>query len=96
MFAFVHATEHETLSAQMASPTTFNLQRYLLNPAQPTGGAGSWDTVHQAAHDDGAAWYDVQPSLPMTDQQVGSPWWTFVNSSEHVALSGAALAASFA
>ena len=97
-FAFDHANEHSILSMQMASPSTYNLQRYLLDPAMPgAAGAGQWDMVHQQAHDDAAAWYSVQPSLPLVDtqQSEGSQQqWLFVNSQEHIALSGAALAAS--
>lgn len=92
-FEFDHAQAHASLSWAMASPNTFNLQRYLLDPQTSPTPSGNWATDHQQAHDDAATWYG-QPSLPMVDETVGSPMWLFTNSTEHDSLNLSALVAS--
>lgn len=98
MWSFDHANEHAKLTAQMNAPSVFNLVRYLLDPIPPTAlnGTDNWDQNHAQAHDDAAAWYNVQPSLILVDvnqQDAGQfQMWQFINHQEHVALATAALA----
>ena len=96
-FVFDHAQEHVKLTAQMGSPSSYNLINYLLDPMPPgsMGGASLWDLNHNQAHDDAANYFGVQPSLPLIDSpsQLPAPfaWFLFVNAQEHSALNGAAL-----
>ena len=100
-FVFDHAQEHVKLTAQMGSPTTYNLINYLLDPMPPgsMGGASLWDMNHQQAHDDAANFFNVQPSLTLIDSPTQRPgpfqWFLFTNSQEHVALNQAALLSAY-
>jgi hypothetical protein len=98
-FAFDHQQEHQKLVAQMgAGSTPFTLINYRLDPMPPEtwqSGATLWDMNHQQAHDDAAAFFNVQPSLDLVDtptQQAGPfQWFLFINSQEHNALNQAAI-----
>ena len=100
-FAFDHANEHVKLTAQMATPGSFNLISYLLDPMPPDsmGGASLWDMNHQMAHDDAGHYFGVEPSLQLIDSPTQQPgafqWFLFANSQEHNALSQAALLSGY-
>lgn len=98
MWSFDHANEHLTLVRAMTNSGAFNLAPYLLDPMPPNAmdGAGNWDMVHQQAHDDAAAYFNAEPSLPLidssTERQGQFQTWLFINSQEHILLSQAARA----
>lgn len=97
-WAFDHQQEHVKLTAQMGSPTPFNLINYLLDPMPPDAldnPATLWSMNHQQAHDDAANYFNVQPSLTLVDtptqRQAPFQWYLFTNSREHNALNQAAI-----
>ena len=92
-FQFDHAQAHVSLTWAQLTPSTGTLANYLLDPMLRVsiGAPDLWSLDHQQAHDDAAAYYGVEQSLPLPDETTGDPFWTFVNDQEHQALATAAL-----
>jgi hypothetical protein len=93
-FQFDHAQAHITLTRGTPVQRRSNLANFLLDPMINGIGPTVWGMNHQTAHDREARVFVVQPSQILADETTGSPWWTWVNSKEHEALSAALLAAT--
>lgn len=90
-FAFDHAQAHVSLARATPTERRSNLANFLLDPMIDVVGPTVWSMNHQQAHDREARVFSVQPSQVLADELTGSPWWTWVNSKEHEALSAALL-----
>lgn len=87
MFAWSHHLQHQGLFWKAGPPHTPATVFTEFTDANP---AEMWQVDHQQAHDEMANVFNVQPSLRMVDEPIGSPIWTFWNWTEHLALSQAA------